>query len=117
MEKGKVKIVNVYAVVDCGIVINPSSASAQVEGGILEGLCSALYGEITIKDGTAVQSNFNDYRWMRLDEVPNITVEFVATDKPPRGLGEPPLPPAAPALANAIFAAAGRRIRTLPIIR
>ena len=112
-----VKILRVDAVVDCGIVVNRSGAEAQVEGGILEGLCAALYGEITVKDGATVQSNFHDYQWMRMNEVPDIHVEFIKNDLPPRGLGEPPLPPAAPALANAIFAATGRRIRKLPIIK
>ncbi len=118
MDKNdKVRILRVDAVVDCGIVINRSGAEAQVVGGILEGLCAALYGEITIADGATVQSNFHDYRWMQLDEVPDIHIEFVKNDLPPRGLGEPPLPPAAPALANAIFAATGQRIRKLPIIK
>lgn len=112
-----VKILRVDAVVDCGIVVNRSGAEAQVEGGILEGLCAALYGEITVKDGATVQSNFHDYQWMRMNEVPDIHVEFIKNDLPPRGLGEPPLPPAAPALANAIFAATGHRIRKLPIIK
>jgi isoquinoline 1-oxidoreductase beta subunit len=112
-----VKILRVDAVVDCGIVVNRSGAEAQVEGGILEGLCAALYGEITVKDGATVQSNFHDYRWMRMHEVPDIHIEFVKNDLLPRGLGEPPLPPAAPALANAIFAASGQRIRKLPIIK
>lgn len=116
-DDGGVKILKVDAVVDCGIVINPSGASAQVEGGIIDGLCAALYGEITIKNGAAVQSNFHDYKWIRMGEVPEINIEFIKNDHPPRGLGEPPLPPAAPALANAIFAASGNRIRKLPIIR
>ncbi|WP_222983008.1 xanthine dehydrogenase family protein molybdopterin-binding subunit [Flagellimonas meishanensis] len=111
----QLKIVRVDAVVDCGIVVNPSGAEAQVEGAILEGLCAALYGEITIEDGATVQSNFHDYRWMRLGEIPEIHVEFIKNDLPPRGLGEPPLPPAAAALANAIYAASGVRIRRLPI--
>ncbi|MEZ4810176.1 MAG: molybdopterin cofactor-binding domain-containing protein [Allomuricauda sp.] len=114
-ENNQVRILRVDAVVDCGIVVNPSGASAQVEGGILEGLCAALYGEITIEDGATVQSNFHDYRWIRLHEAPEIHVEFIKNDLPPRGLGEPPLPPAAPALANAIYAASGVRIRKLPI--
>tara|TARA_R110002167_G_scaffold266029_6_gene472768 strand:- start:10794 stop:12338 length:1545 start_codon:yes stop_codon:yes gene_type:complete len=116
-ENGKIIILNVDAVVDCGIVVHPSGAAAQVEGGILEGLCAALYGEITIEDGAAVPSNFHDYRWMRMEEVPNINIEFISNGLPPRGLGEPPLPPAAPALVNAIFAASGKRIRKLPIIK
>ncbi|NAY92588.1 molybdopterin-dependent oxidoreductase [Muricauda sp. JGD-17] len=111
----QLKIIRVDAVVDCGLVVNPSGAEAQVEGAILEGLCAALYGEITIKDGATVQSNFHDYRWMRLNEIPEMHVEFIKNDLPPRGLGEPPLPPAAPALANAIYAATGKRIRKLPV--
>ncbi|MEQ9593672.1 MAG: molybdopterin cofactor-binding domain-containing protein [Cyclobacteriaceae bacterium] len=113
----KVKILKVDAVVDCGIVINYSGAKAQVEGGIMEGLCAALYGEITVKDGAAMQSNFHDYRWMRIGEAPEVNIEFVKNKMPPRGLGEPPLPPAAPALANAIFAASGKRLRKLPLLK
>ncbi|WP_420603154.1 molybdopterin cofactor-binding domain-containing protein [Flagellimonas sp.] len=116
LENNKVNILRVDAVVDCGIVVNPSGAKAQVEGAILEGLCAALYGEITIRDGATEQSNFHDYRWMRMGEIPEIHVEFIKNDLPPRGLGEPPLPPAIPALTNAIFAATGRRIRKLPIV-
>ncbi len=116
-ENEKTKILRVDAVVDCGIVVNPSGAKAQVEGGILEGLCAALYGEITIKRGAAEQSNFHDYKWMRMGEVPEIHIEFIKNDLPPRGLGEPPLPPAIPALANAIYAATGKRIRKLPIVK
>ncbi len=114
-DDGKVSILRVDAVVDCGMVVNRSGAEAQVQGGILEGLSAALYGEITVKDGAAEQSNFHDYRWLRMNEVPDIHIDFVTSELPPRGLGEPPLPPAAPALANAIFAATGRRVRKLPI--
>ncbi|MDH3699182.1 MAG: molybdopterin-dependent oxidoreductase [Flavobacteriaceae bacterium] len=116
-ENDKVKVLKVDAVIDCGIVVNPLGAEAQVEGGIIDGLCAALYGEITIENGAAVQSNFHDYRWMKMGEVPEFNIEFVKSDLSPKGLGEPPLPPAAPALANAIFAATGRRIRELPIIK
>jgi len=114
-KNGKVKILKVDAVVDCGMVINHSGAEAQVQGGILEGLSAALYGEITVNEGATLQSNFHDYQWMRMGEAPDIHVEFIKNELPPRGLGEPPLPPAAPALANAIFAATGQRIRKLPI--
>lgn len=112
---GNLNILRVDAVVDCGIVVNPSGAEAQVVGGILEGLCAALYGEITFRDGASVQSNFHDYPWIRMKDVPDVRVDFIKNDLPPRGLGEPPLPPAIPALANAIFAACGKRIRKLPI--
>ncbi|MCL6274572.1 molybdopterin-dependent oxidoreductase [Muricauda sp. 2012CJ35-5] len=114
-DNNRLKIVKVDAVVDCGIVVNPSGAEAQVEGGILEGLSAALYGELTFKDGATEQSNFHNYPWIRMRDVPEIEVEFIVNDLPPRGLGEPPLPPAIPALANAIFAATGQRIRTLPL--
>jgi len=116
-SKGHLKIVQVDAVVDCGLVVNPSGAQAQVEGGILDGLSAALYGEITIAGGGTEQSNFHDYRCMRLGEAPDIRVEFIKNNLPPRGLGEPPLPPAAPALANAVFAASGKRIRKLPLLK
>lgn len=116
-ENRKIKILKVDAIVDCGIVVNPSGARAQVEGGILEGLCAALYGEITFKDGATEQSNFHDYKWMRMGEAPEIHVEFIKNELPPRGLGEPPLPPAIPALVNAIYAATGKRIRKLPIVQ
>ncbi|MGW9684942.1 molybdopterin cofactor-binding domain-containing protein [Flagellimonas sp. 2504JD1-5] len=115
-DANKVKVISVDAVVDCGIVVNPSGALAQVEGAILEGICAAMYGEITFKDGATEQSNFHDYRWMRIGEAPEIHIEFIKNDLPPRGLGEPPLPPAIPALTNAIFAATGHRIRKLPIM-
>ena len=116
-SNGKIRLIRVDAVVDCGIVVNPSGAAAQVEGAIIDGLSAALYGEITIKDGITEQSNFHDYRWMKMGEAPEINVEFITNELPPRGLGEPPLPPAAPALANAIFAATGKRIRKLPIVK
>ena len=116
-SNGEIRMLQVHTVVDCGMVINPSGARAQVEGGILEGLCSAMYGEITIKDGVAQQTNFHDYRWIRMQETPEIHVEFIMNDLPPRGLGEPPLPPAIPALANAIYAATGKRIRKLPLLK
>jgi len=116
-ELEKIKILKVDAVLDCGIVVNPSGAEAQVQGAIIEGLCAAMFGEITINEGSTVQSNFHDYRWIRMGEVPPIHIEFIKNDIAPRGLGEPPLPPVAPALTNAIFAASGKRIRQLPILK
>ncbi|SHG72999.1 xanthine dehydrogenase family protein molybdopterin-binding subunit [Flagellimonas flava] len=115
-DTNNLKILKVEAVVDCGIVVNPSGAQAQVEGGILEGLSAALYGEISFKDGASEQSNFHNYPWIRMKDAPDVYVEFIKNDLPPRGLGEPPLPPAIPALANAIFAATGKRLRKLPIM-
>jgi isoquinoline 1-oxidoreductase beta subunit len=105
----------VVAAVDCGTVVNRSGAEAQVEGGILEGLCAALYGEITVERGRVKQTNFDTYRWLRLGEAPRIEAHFVENGEPPTGLGEPPVPPVAPAVGNALFALTGRRMRTLPL--
>lgn len=115
VSSGKLKVDRVVAAVDCGRVINPQGAEAQVQGAILDGLSTALMGEITVRDGVVEQSNFHDYPLLRIDQAPAIDVHFIASDSEPRGLGEPPLPPLAPALCNAIFAATGQRIRRLPL--
>ncbi len=112
---GKLKVHKVVAAVDCGLVVNPSGARAQLEGGILMGLSTALHEEITIEDGAAQQSNFNNYPLLRIGETPEIEVHFIPGNGPPTGLGEMTVPVLGPALANAIFAATGRRIRRLPI--
>jgi isoquinoline 1-oxidoreductase beta subunit len=112
---GAVRVERVVAVVDCGIVVNPDSARAQVEGGVLFGLSAALGERITIAGGRVVESNFHDYPLLRLNEVPRIEVEFIASDAAPGGLGEPGTPPIAAALTNAVFAATGKRIRELPL--
>lgn len=109
------RIDRIVAAVDCGRVINPSGARKQVEGAVIEGLSAALFGEITVKDGIAEQDNFHQYRICRMPEVPPIEVTFIDRRDAPRGLGEPPLPPVAPAICNAIFAASGVRIRELPL--
>ena len=105
----------IICAIDCGRVINPQGAINQVEGGIIEGLSAALFGEITVKQGVVQQQNFDDYPLCRMRDAPTIDVHLVETEEPPRGLGEGPLPPVAPAVANAIFAATGKRIRDLPI--
>jgi isoquinoline 1-oxidoreductase subunit beta len=112
---GKLQVRAVYAAVDCGDVVNPDSAAAQAEGGIIFGLSAALVGEITIASGRVVQKNFNDYRMIRLADAPQITVEFIRSGASTGGLGEPCVPPVAAAVANAIFAATGIRVRDLPI--
>lgn len=109
------RVDRIVAAIDCGTVVSRSGAEAQVEGGILEGLCAALYGEITVEHGRVRQTNFDAYRWIRIAEAPRIEVNFVENGEPPRGLGEPPVPPVAPALANALFALTGRRVRRLPL--
>jgi isoquinoline 1-oxidoreductase subunit beta len=114
--KGAVRVARVVAAVDCGTVVNPDIVKAQVEGGIVYGLSAALFGKITIKDGRVVEQNFPDYDVVRLAQTPAIEVHIVVNDKPPGGIGEPALPPVAPALANAIFAATGKRVRSLPIV-
>ncbi len=112
---GQVNIQRVVCAVDCGIVINPIGARAQIEGGILHALSATLYGEITINYGTAEQRNFDSYPILRFDEVPPIEIHFVDNTERPSGLGEMAFPTTAPAVCNAIFAASGRRVRKLPV--
>lgn len=110
-----VRVDRVVAVIDCGIVINPSGAHAQIEGGILHGLSMTLHGEITIENGMAVQENFDRYPLLEIAEVPEIEVHFVESTESPSGLGEMSLPTVPAAVGNAIFAATGKRVRRLPI--
>lgn len=105
------------AVIDCGLIVNPAGARAQVEGAIIEGLSAALMGDITVKDGSVQQGNFHDYPICRMHHVPSLEIQLIDSDAEPRGLGEPSLPPVAPALCNAIFDASGLRVRELPISR
>ena len=115
MRNNRLKVDKITFAIDCGLVINPQGAANQVEGGIVEGLAAALYGKITVKDGVVQESNFHDYRFCRMSDIPIIDVNFIDSGDAPRGLGEGPLPPVAPAVTNAIFAATGKRIRELPI--
>jgi isoquinoline 1-oxidoreductase subunit beta len=110
-----IKVHKVVAVVDAGQVINPDGAAAQIEGGIVFGISAALFNEATIKRGRVVQSNFHDFPLPRLAETPQIVVEFIKSDAPMGGMGEPGVPPVAPAIANAIFSATGQRLRQLPL--
>jgi isoquinoline 1-oxidoreductase beta subunit len=110
-----VRVHRVVCAVNCGLVVNPASAEAQIEGAVAMGLTAALKGEITVANGQIQQHNFNDYPLLRMNEMPTIEVYFVPSTQSPTGLGELGLPPIAPAIANAIFAATGRRIRRLPI--
>ena len=113
--EGRLNVRDVFAVVDCGDVVNTDSATAQSEGGIIFGLSAALVGEITIAEGRVVQRNFRDHLMIHLADAPRITVEFIKTYRRPGGLGEPCVPPIAAAVANAVFAATGIRVRDLPI--
>jgi isoquinoline 1-oxidoreductase beta subunit len=111
-----VRVHRVVTAVDCGLVVNPNGARAQVEGAIIFGLSAALYQQITVDGGRVVQSNFHDYPVLRLGEAPKMDVHFIrGTEDSPRGIGEGALPSIAPAVTNAIFAATGRRIRRLPV--
>ncbi|MGC2123921.1 MAG: molybdopterin cofactor-binding domain-containing protein, partial [Xanthobacteraceae bacterium] len=113
---GKIKINKVWAVGDIGRqVINPTAAVNMTQGAILDGFGEALQQKITIADGSVVEANFDTFKLLRLSQAAPIEVHFLTTDNPPTGLGEPPLPPAIPALCNAIFAATGTRVRSLPI--
>lgn len=112
---GKVKVHKVYCAVDCGRVINYAGAENQIEGGIIDGLGHAMFGELTFDKGMAKQKNFNTYKLIRMADAPQVEVQFVKNEISPQGLGEPCLPPVSAAVANAIFAATGQRIRKLPI--
>jgi len=112
---GGVRVHRVVSVVDCGRVINPSSAEAQVTGSVIYGLTSALYGEITLEGGAVQQANFPDYEMLRLSNAPDQAVHFIDSDEAPGGLGEPAVPPVTPALTNALYAITGTRVRNLPV--
>ena len=109
------RIDRVVCAVDCGLAINPDVIRAQMEGGIGYGLAMALHSAITLKEGVVEQSNFHDFQVLRINEMPMVEVHIVPSSEAPTGVGEPGVPPAAPALANALAAATGKRIRNLPI--
>ncbi|MBC8375046.1 MAG: xanthine dehydrogenase family protein molybdopterin-binding subunit [FCB group bacterium] len=113
-KKG-INVERVTAAIDCGTVINPDGVRAQVEGGVVMGLTAALYGEITIDRGEVKQTNFHNYRLLKMDKMPEINIHIVESTEPPTGVGEPPVPPTPPALINAIAALTGKRILRLPL--
>ena len=115
VEAGKLTIHRVTAVIDAGTVVHPDSVRAQVEGAVVMGISSALGEELTFQEGAVVASNFHQYPLLTLAQTPQIDVHIVPSAEPPGGVGEPGLPPAPAALCNAIFAATGTRIRTLPV--
>ncbi len=112
---GNIKVERVVCAADCGLVVNPDQVQAQVESAVIFGLTAALRGKITIKDGAVEQSNFHDYPLLRMNEIPVVEVHVVPSTSSPTGIGEPGTPPIAPAVANAVFAATGSRLRSLPL--
>ncbi len=112
---GKLRVHRVVAAVDLGVALNPDSVEHQVEGAVAYALSAVLRGEITLQNGAVVQGNFDDYEPLRIDEMPAVDVHLVPSREAPGGIGEPGVPPLAPAVANALFAATGKRIRRLPI--
>jgi isoquinoline 1-oxidoreductase beta subunit len=114
-KAGEVRVHRIVCAVDCGTVVNPDIVKAQIEGGVVFGITGALWGEITLKNGRVEQSNFNNYRMLRMNEAPPIEVHLVRNGEGPGGIGEPGTAVTAPALANAIFAATGKRLRKLPL--
>ncbi|MCA3637044.1 MAG: xanthine dehydrogenase family protein molybdopterin-binding subunit [Methylobacterium sp.] len=116
MENGRPSIERVHAAIDCGRAINPGQVETQIQGSVIEALGAALRVKITLKDGRAEQSNFGDYPILRIDEVPQINVAIIEIGSPLGGVGEPGVPPLAPALVNAIQAANGKRVRALPVL-
>jgi isoquinoline 1-oxidoreductase subunit beta len=110
-----VRVDRIVVAIDCGQVVNLSGAEAQAQGGVYDGLGAALHGEITVQQGRVRQTNFDGYQLLRMNEAPRVEVHFAPSASPPSGLGEPPVPPVAPALANALFALTGKRLRKLPV--
>ncbi len=117
LVKGRPRVHRVVCAIDCGKIVNPDTIAAQMEGAVGFGLSAALYGEITLKEGRIEQSNFHDYPIVRMDEMPAVETHIVPSREKPGGVGEPGTPPIAPAVANALFALTGKRLRRLPIRR
>jgi isoquinoline 1-oxidoreductase beta subunit len=115
VEKGAIRVHRVVCAIDCGTAVNPLGIAAQIESGIAFGLGAALHSELNFEQGRVRESNFHDYRVLRLDEMPQVEVHIVPSTAPPSGVGEPGTPPIAPAVANAVFALTGQRLRALPL--
>ena len=115
VENGAIRVHKILCVVDCGVAVNPDVVHAQMEGAVMYGLTAALHGDLNLEDGAFKESNFHDYPILRMNEAPAVEVVIVESSEAPSGVGEPGLPPVAPAVANAVFAATGRRLRSLPL--
>jgi isoquinoline 1-oxidoreductase beta subunit len=114
-KEGAVRVRRVVCAADCGTVVNPDTVQAQIQSGIIFGVTAALYGEITLKNGRVEQSNFDTYQMLRINEAPAIEVHLVKNTEPPGGIGETGTSAIVPAIANAIFAATGKRLRKMPV--
>ncbi len=115
IENGEIRVHKVVSAIDCGLVVNPLTVAAQVEGAVVFGLSAALYGKVTLNEGQVEQSNFHDYPVLRMNVMPKVEVYTVEGASRPTGVGEPGTPPIAPAVGNAVFALTGKRLRTLPL--
>src|SRR5262252_4237760 len=114
-KNGAVRVRRVVCAMDCGTVVNPDTVQAQIQSGIMFGTTAALYGEITLKNGRVEQTNFDAYQMLRMNEAPAIEVHLVKSAEPPGGMGETGTSGVVPAIANAIFAATGKRLRKMPV--
>jgi isoquinoline 1-oxidoreductase beta subunit len=115
VEGSDIRVHRVVCAVDCGIAVNPNIIAQQMESGVVFGLSAALFGEVTIKNGRIEQRNFDDYPVLRMHQAPVVETVIIKSAEPPAGIGEPGVPPIAPAVANAVFALTGKRLRSLPL--
>ena len=115
VDGGAIRVHKVLCVIDCGLAVNPDVVRAQMEGSVVYGLSATLHGNLEVENGAIRESNFHDYPIVRMHEAPDVEVIIVDSDEPPTGVGEPGVPPVAPAVANAVFAATGRRLTSLPL--
>lgn len=115
VEGSDIRVHRVVCAIDCGIAVNPNIIAQQMESGVVFGLSAALFGEVTIKDGKPAQTNFHDYPVLRMDQAPQVETIVIRSAEPPEGVGEPGVPPIAPAVANGVFALTGKRLRSLPL--
>jgi isoquinoline 1-oxidoreductase/isoquinoline 1-oxidoreductase beta subunit len=115
VEEGNIRVHRVLCAIDCGQVVNPAIVRGQMEGAIMYGLTAVLYGDIQIENGAVKESNFHDYKMLRINEAPAVEVIIVESDQPPTGVGEPGLPPVGPAVANAVYRATGERLTSTPL--
>jgi isoquinoline 1-oxidoreductase beta subunit len=115
VDGAQIRVHRVVCAIDCGLVVNPNIVAQQVESGVLFGLSAALHGEITLKEGRVQQSNFGDYPVLRMSEAPHVETIIMPSAAHPEGVGEPAVPPIAPAVASAVFKLTGQRLRRLPL--